>query len=158
VVLAIREYCMGRHDDTATRVLDLIESAGFGYAEVRDAGPPHFTELATAGPLFEMAHRTSMTVAVRADLDAMPVQPGGVHASLRALALYLAEAVDAHGASSNPGTTARLAQELRTVLTELAHQDDSVDDDVAEFAAGLATPQRGVADTSWIETTEREIP
>jgi hypothetical protein len=152
VVLAIREYCMGRHgDSTASHVLSLIESAGFGYAEVR--APAHLDEGVTLA-----LPRTSMTVAVRADLDAMPVQLGGVHASLRALALYLAEAVDAHGASSNPGTTARLAQELRTVLTELARQDDSVDDDVAEFAAGLATPQREVADTSWIETTEREIP
>ena len=97
--------------------------------------------------------RTSMVAAVSADLAAMPVTPGGVHASLRALASYLAEAIDAHGASANPATTARLAQELRTVLTDLAKRDRSADDEAADWASGLATPQ-APSDTSWVKTTE----
>jgi hypothetical protein len=84
--------------------------------------------------------RTSMVAAVSADLAAMPVTPGGVHASLRALASYLAEAIDAHGASANPATTARLAQELRTVLTDLAKRDRGADDEAADWAATLGTP------------------
>jgi hypothetical protein len=131
---------MGRRDGTATHVLNVIESAGFGYAETRSSGPPVFTELKTTGPLFEPPPRTSMTAAVKADLGAMPVQPGGVHASLRALALYLAEGIDAHGATGNPATTARLAQELRTVLTDLARRNVADDEDADAFRAGLSTP------------------
>jgi len=88
--------------------------------------------------------RTSMVTAVTADLNAMPVVPGGVKGSLRALAMYLAEAVDAHAATANPNpsTTARLAQELRTVLSEIARQDATVDDEVADFTRTLATPER----------------
>jgi hypothetical protein len=89
--------------------------------------------------------RTSMVTAVTADLNAMPPKPGGVNGSLRALAMYLAEAVDAHAATpgANPSTTARLAQELRTVLSEIARQDDSVDEEVAEFIDSLGVPERG---------------
>jgi len=90
--------------------------------------------------------RTSVVTAVSADLDAMPLKPGGVTRSLRALAMYLAEAVDAHGAAENPSTTARLAQELRTVLGEIARQDTTEDDDVASFAQTLGTPERGRTD------------
>lgn len=89
--------------------------------------------------------RTSMVTAVTADLNAMPPKPGGVNGSLRALAMYLAEAVDAHAATpgANPSTTARLAQELRTVLSEIARQDVSVDEEVAEFIDSLGVPERG---------------
>lgn len=101
----------------------------------------------------EPAPRTSMVAAVSADLAAMPVAPGGVHASLRALASYLAEAIDAHGASANPATTARLAQELRTVLTDLAKRDRTAEDDAADWAAGLATPS--TTDTPLVYEVDR---
>lgn len=101
--------------------------------------------------------RTSMAAAVKGDLDVMPVVPGGVHASLRALALYLAEAIDALGSAGNPATAARLAQELRTVLTDLARRSNADDDEADAFRAGLSTPvveARPPADTSWVKTTE----
>lgn len=90
--------------------------------------------------------RTSMVTAVQADLHGIPVKPGGVNGSMRALAMYLAEAVDQHAADpkgANPSTTARLAQELRTVLADIARRDDSVDDEIAEFTQNLGTPERG---------------
>lgn len=86
--------------------------------------------------------RTSMAVAVKADLEAMPVRPGGINRSMRALAMYLAEAVDG---SDSPSTTARLAQELRVVLDAIARIDDSVDDEVAAFEQSLGTPERAAS-------------
>lgn len=88
------------------------------------------------------APRTSMVAAVGADVAALPAPEGGVTASLRALATYLAEAIDALGATANPATAARLAQELRTVLADLAKRSRDADDEATSWAASLGTPER----------------
>lgn len=97
-------------------------------------------ELAAARPRIA----TSMVEAVRGDLEALgDAAKGGAKASLRSLAMYLAEVIDLQGTSAGPAASARLAQELRATLTTLTTGGaDGGQDSFAEFLERIGTPSK----------------
>lgn len=122
-------YELRESDPTAAKVHDMISE---GLREESFGFRPIIIE-------------TSMLEAVKADIDGLGETKAGMPRATRALALWLAEAIDKVGTAAGPTQVARLAAELRGVLRVLAVGEDGGEDvDRAALHRLLSTPEAGV--------------
>ena len=129
----------------------LVQVIGYAYEQADIPQVKHIIELIEGAQLEEISLgfrpiviETSMLDAVRADIDSLGETKAGMPRATRALALWLAEAIDKVGTAAGPTQVARLAAELRGVLRVLAVGEDGGEDvDRAAMLKLLSTPERG---------------
>jgi hypothetical protein len=89
---------------------------------------------------------TSMLAAVRADLASMEAAggwKGGMPQTTAAMALWLAEVIDAQRATASPSAVARLVDSLRQTMRVLSTgKDEGPAEAMAELMSALSTPER----------------